>query len=143
METLLLQERSHLLGVAQETHADGDDNDLARRHPEGPLAGKVLGQNGSEALNAASHGAVDHDGTGAARGQRLLDEEWLLLVLAVLLVGGGILLNRGRGSGRGVVSDLRLVLVRALGGLVLEGEVDRLLEVELDGSALPLPLRGC
>jgi hypothetical protein len=84
VEVLLAQELRDLLGVVEEAHADGTDNDLARREPERPLAGKVLAQDGREALDAAGHGAVDHDRAGATGGQGLLDEEGLLL--AVLLV---------------------------------------------------------
>jgi hypothetical protein len=102
----------------------------------------VLSQNGSEALDAASHGAVDHDRAGAARGHGLLDQEGLLLLLAVLLVG--ILSLRGRGRCRSRLCGIRLLLVRmrTLGSLVLKGEVDGLLKVELDGGALPLSLWG-
>jgi hypothetical protein len=143
METLLLQKRRHLLGIAEETHADRDDDNLARRHPEGPLAGKVLGQDSSETLNAASHGAVDHDGPGATGRQGLLDEQGLLLLLAVLLVlrGGIGRRSRGRSWGRGRSSICGICLVRTLGSLILEREVDGLLEVELDGGALPLSLQ--
>ena len=137
METLLLQERGHLLGVVEEAHADGDDDHLARGHPEGPLAGKVFCQDGGETLNATSHGAVDHDRPGTARGQGLLDEERLLLVLPILLVGS-VIGGRGGGRSRGRLSGIGLV--GTLGGLVLEREVDGLLEVELDGGALPLSL---
>jgi hypothetical protein len=142
VEVLLAQELRHLLGVVEEAHADGNDNDLARREPERPLAGKVLAQNGREALDAAGHGAVDHDGAGAAGGQGLLDEEGLLL--AVLLVLGasrlGVLAVSGLGledrSGGGGLGVLGLGDV-TLGRLKLEGEVDGLLEVELDGGTLP------
>ena len=142
METLLPQKRRHLLGITEEAHADRDDDDLARRHPERPLAGKVLSQNGSETLNAASHGAVDHDGAGAAGRQRLLDEQGLLLLLAVLLILRGGIRHRGGSRGRGGSRLCGVCLVRTIGSLVLEREVDRLLEVELDGGALPLPLQG-
>jgi hypothetical protein len=33
--------------------------------------------------------------------------------------------------------------MRTLGSLVFKGEIDGLLEVELDGGALPLSLREC
>jgi len=139
METLLLQKRRHLLGIAEEAHADRDDDNLARRHPEGPLAGKVLSQDSSETLNAASHGAVNHDRAGAAGRQGLLDEQGLLLLLAVLLILRGGNGCRGRGRGRSRLCGI--CLVRTLGCLILEREVDGLLEVELDGGALPLSLQ--
>jgi len=143
IEARLLEDSRNLLGIVEEAHADGDDKDLARRQPEGPLAGEVLAQNGREALDRASHGAVDHDRASAARGQRLLGDERLLL--AVLLVGSVLLLLAVDGGlgllGLGLLLLLLLVLLggglRALGSLVLQGEVDGLLEVELDGGALP------
>ena len=140
VELLLPQELGDLLGIIKEAHADGDDNDLPGREPERPFAGKVLAQDGGEALDAAGHGAVDHDGPGAPRRQGLLDEERLLLavlfVLAILLVlaGVGCLGSDQGGGGRLGVLGLGDV---AFGGLELEGEVDRLLEIELDGGALP------
>lgn len=144
MEALLAQLLGHLLGIVQEAHADGDDDDLARRQPERPLAGKVLGENGREALDAAGHGAVDHDRSGAAGRKRLLDQEGLPLVLAILLVVVDSLWRRcgsGRGSRHHAVWP-RLVLLVTLGRLVLQREIDRLLEVELDGGALPRSLWG-
>jgi hypothetical protein len=79
--------------------------------------------------------------------QGLLDEQGLLLVLAVLLVlrcGIGCRSrsrSRSRSRGRGRSSLCGIYLVRTLGSLILEREVDGLLEVELDGGALPLSLQ--
>lgn len=134
IKLLLLQQGSDLLSVIQEAHANGDNDNLARRHPEWPLAGKVLSQNGSEALDTASHGTVDHDRAGTARRKSLLDKKRLLLLLAIL-----VLLSLGLRSRRSRLlnSSLGLTLVHSLASLVLEGEVLGLLEVKLDGGALP------
>ena len=132
---LLLEGQSNLLGVIKEAHANGDDHNLTGRHPEGPFAGEVLGKNSSEALDGTSHGTVNHDGAGAARGKRLLDEKGLLLLVLTLLGGLLLLSNLGLGSLGGGLAVV--VLGLGLSSHVLEREVDGLLEVELDGGALP------
>ena len=134
VELLLPQEQGNLLGIIKEAHADGNDNDLPGREPEWPLASEVLAQDGGEALDAAGHGAVDHDGPGTPGRQGLLDEKRLLLAILLVLAGVGCLGGDQGGGGRLGVLGLGGV---AFGRLELEGEVDGLLKVELDGGALP------
>jgi len=140
IEVCLLEKLSYLLGVAQEAHANRDDDHLAWRQPEWPFARKVLAKNGGEALDTASHRPVDHDGAGAARGQCLFDEQRLLLPILLILILGLLRSRRRRWRSR-----FRLILMglHYLCSLVFEREIDRLLEVKLDCSALPRSLCGC
>ena len=56
---------------------DGDEHHLAGAEPERPLAAVVLAEDGEHPLDAAEHGAMDHDGPGE--------------LLALLLGVGGVL----------------------------------------------------
>ena len=96
----------------------------------------MLSQDGREALNGAKDGAMNDDGPAEAGLELLLVPR---VVLRVVLVGWEVL--RGQ-------LDLLLLVLRGGGlllcrilGLVLQVEADRLLEVELDGSALVRPVQ--
>mmetsp|Transcript_4005 Transcript_4005/g.16005 ORF Transcript_4005/g.16005 Transcript_4005/m.16005 type:complete len:884 (+) Transcript_4005:169-2820(+) len=119
---------AHGAGVVVVLVDDRDDDALARRDPEGPLAAPVLGEHGDHALDRAEHGAVDDDRPPKeARRERS----------AIVAVGRrrGAVGRRRAGSLGGLVgATTRAALVVAR--LVFEPESDRELEVELDRRAL-------
>ena len=96
----------------------------------------MLSQHRREALNRAKDGTMHDDGPAEARLELLLMPR---IVLRVVLVGWEVL----RGQLDLLLLVLRggsLLLCRIL-RLVLQVEADRLLEVELDGSALVRPVQ--
>ena len=89
VHALVAEDGLHLEHVVIGRRHDGDDEDLARTEPEGPLSGKVFGQDGDEALETAVDGTVDHDRSGTA-GAELFRVCSRLLLLLLLLFGFGI-----------------------------------------------------
>jgi len=116
VQLVITQELLQFLDVIVHGRHDGDNKNLARADPEGPLATKVLNQDAQESLEGTNNGTVDDDGTGTARTR---------------LVGFGLTLLRLFRTGLGL-------LVRH----VLELEVDRCLVVQLDGGTLKFSLQG-
>ena len=116
IQLVITQELLQLFDVVVHGRHDGNNKNLARADPEGPLATKVLDQDTQESLEGTNNGTVDDNGTGTAR-------TWL--------VGLGFTLLRFFGTSLGL-------LVRH----VLELEVNWCLVVQLNGGTLELSLEG-
>mmetsp|Transcript_11357 Transcript_11357/g.22191 ORF Transcript_11357/g.22191 Transcript_11357/m.22191 type:complete len:223 (-) Transcript_11357:1090-1758(-) len=60
-DTSIVKALANLLSELVVIRVDGDDNGLARREPEGPLALEVLGKHSNHTLDRSKHGTVDHN----------------------------------------------------------------------------------
>jgi hypothetical protein len=144
VHTLAAEQSLELLDVVVDSRHDGDNEDLARRKPEWPLAGKVLGENGDETLERTVDSTVNHDRTLATRGQ--LTAVAGRALLALLTLDSRSAFNRLLLGNRSLLDLLDLLTLdlgfTSLGTAELKVELLRKLEVELDGGALELTLES-
>lgn len=117
IQLVFTQELLQLLDIVVHGRHDGDNENLARADPEGPLATIMLDQDTQESFEGTNNGTVDDNGTGTA-GTRLIGLS-LALLLRLFSTSLGLLVRH-----------------------VLELEVNRCLVVQLDGGTLELSLQG-
>mmetsp|Transcript_2393 Transcript_2393/g.7077 ORF Transcript_2393/g.7077 Transcript_2393/m.7077 type:complete len:787 (+) Transcript_2393:404-2764(+) len=96
VEAVLVEDTRHLLGVVVEGQRHGHHHDLPRGEPQGPLATKVLRQDGHHALHRPKHRAVhDHRALHAVVARLVLQLE-PQRQLEVELHGGALVLAAQR-----------------------------------------------
>lgn len=117
IQLVFTQKLLQLLDIVVHSRHDGDNENLARADPEGPLATIVLDQDTQESFKGTNDSTVDDNGTGTARAR--LIGLGLALLLRLLSTSLGLLVRH-----------------------ILELEVNRCLVVQLDGGTLEFSLQG-
>jgi len=123
----------HTLTVALGFLRDGHHGDLSRGHPEGPLTGQMLDQDGHKTLYGTENSSVDGNRSPETGLEGLLMPHKVLIVTLVSLkqLRGHLLARLGF-----LVLCSIFLFFGGLLTLVLEVEADGQLEVTLDSSAL-------